>query len=232
MLRNMAASLVQYEMIQTTDAKAKELRRHADKLITLGKRGTLHARRQAFAILQDKKLVSKVFEDLPEEEFDNIFASVGAEDTGVLDLADFILGVMDKKELLGSENLRKAFSVFDKNGSGYMKTAELKTLLKFDKSLDAEAINEIAAHVDEEEDGEIAIEEFISAALTPKSKPKIESKDSDSAPDEPSKTGSELSVSIKFNVNNFVAHRLGQLTEHYEIIDYIAKGSAHQRAAV
>jgi len=68
MFRNMAASLVKYEMIQTTDAKAKELRRHADKLITLGKRGTVHARRQAFKILQDKDLVSKVFEDLAQRD--------------------------------------------------------------------------------------------------------------------------------------------------------------------
>ena len=64
MFNNMVSSLVKYEMIQTTDAKAKELRRLADKLITLGKRDTLHARRQAFAILKDRGLVSKVFDDL------------------------------------------------------------------------------------------------------------------------------------------------------------------------
>jgi large subunit ribosomal protein L17 len=68
MLRNMAASLVKYEMIQTTDAKAKELRRLSDKLITLGKRGTLHARRQAFAILGNRELVKKVFEDLAQRD--------------------------------------------------------------------------------------------------------------------------------------------------------------------
>lgn len=68
MLRNMAASLVQYELIQTTDAKAKELRRLSDKLITLGKRGTLHARRQAFAILGNRELVKKVFEDLAQRD--------------------------------------------------------------------------------------------------------------------------------------------------------------------
>ncbi len=68
MLRNMAASLVKYEMIQTTDAKAKELRRLSDKLITLGKRGTLHARRQAFAILGNRELVKKVFDDLAQRD--------------------------------------------------------------------------------------------------------------------------------------------------------------------
>ncbi len=50
MFSNLAGALVRYEMIQTTDAKAKELRGYVDKLITLGKKGTVHARRQAFAI--------------------------------------------------------------------------------------------------------------------------------------------------------------------------------------
>jgi len=68
MFRNMVASLVKYEMIQTTDAKAKELRRHADRMITLGKKGTQHARRQAFAILQDRDLVGKVFDDLAQRD--------------------------------------------------------------------------------------------------------------------------------------------------------------------
>ena len=68
MFKNLSRALVQYEMIQTTDAKAKELRRHADKLITLGKKGTLHARRQALSILGDRELVAKVFDDLAQRE--------------------------------------------------------------------------------------------------------------------------------------------------------------------
>lgn len=67
-MHNMARSLVQYELVQTTDAKAKELRRIADRLVTLGKAGTVHARRQARAVLQDPALVSKVFEDLAKRE--------------------------------------------------------------------------------------------------------------------------------------------------------------------
>jgi len=51
MFRNMVTSLLQHEHLQTTDAKAKELRRWADRMITLGKRGTLHARRLATARL-------------------------------------------------------------------------------------------------------------------------------------------------------------------------------------
>lgn len=67
-LHNLVRSLVQYEMVQTTDAKAKELRRVADKLITLGKRGTLHARRQAQSVLQNKELTNKVFDDLAQRD--------------------------------------------------------------------------------------------------------------------------------------------------------------------
>ncbi|MFW5968250.1 MAG: 50S ribosomal protein L17 [Persicimonas sp.] len=67
-LHNLARSLVYYEMLQTTDAKAKELRKVADRLITLGKRGTQHARRQAMSVLQDKDLVAKLFDDLAERD--------------------------------------------------------------------------------------------------------------------------------------------------------------------
>jgi large subunit ribosomal protein L17 len=68
LFNNLAIALVKYEMIQTTDAKGKELRGVADHLITLGKRGDLHARRQAFAILKDRDLVGKVFDDLAKRE--------------------------------------------------------------------------------------------------------------------------------------------------------------------
>lgn len=68
LMNNLAIALVKYEMIQTTDAKAKELRGVADHLITLGKRGDLHARRQAFAVLKDRDLVGKLFNDLAQRE--------------------------------------------------------------------------------------------------------------------------------------------------------------------
>lgn len=67
-MQNMVRSLVEVEMIQTTDAKAKELRKVADRMITLGKNGSLHARRQALAALQDRELVAKVFDDLAVRE--------------------------------------------------------------------------------------------------------------------------------------------------------------------
>ena len=52
MFRNMVTSLLKYDRIQTTDSKAKELRRWADHIITLAKKGDLHARRQAMAIVR------------------------------------------------------------------------------------------------------------------------------------------------------------------------------------
>jgi large subunit ribosomal protein L17 len=64
MMRNMVTSLLREEKIQTTDPKAKELRRWTDRVITLGKEGSLHARRQALAIIQDKSVVHKLFETI------------------------------------------------------------------------------------------------------------------------------------------------------------------------
>jgi large subunit ribosomal protein L17 len=67
MFRNMVTSLFKHERIQTTGAKAKELRRWADHLITLAKRGDLHARRQALAIVREKQVVHKLFEEANEK---------------------------------------------------------------------------------------------------------------------------------------------------------------------
>jgi len=64
MMRNLVTSLLEHEKITTTDAKAKELRGVADKMITLGKRGTLHARRQALSFIRDNRVTKKVFEEL------------------------------------------------------------------------------------------------------------------------------------------------------------------------
>ncbi|MCE0743495.1 50S ribosomal protein L17 [Acetobacter sicerae] len=61
MFRNMAVALIKHEQITTTLPKAKELRPVVEKLITLGKRGDLHARRQAYAQLRDDTIVSKLF---------------------------------------------------------------------------------------------------------------------------------------------------------------------------
>jgi large subunit ribosomal protein L17 len=64
MFRNMVTSLLRHDRITTTDAKAKELRGWADWLVTLGKDGSLHARRQALSFVQDKGVVARLFADL------------------------------------------------------------------------------------------------------------------------------------------------------------------------
>lgn len=66
MFRNMAVALIKHEQITTTLPKAKELRPVAEKLVTLGKRGDLHARRQAYAQLRDETIVTKLFEALAD----------------------------------------------------------------------------------------------------------------------------------------------------------------------
>jgi large subunit ribosomal protein L17 len=62
----MVTSLFKYERIKTTDAKAKELRRWADHIVTLAKRGDLHARRLAMSIVREKDVVHKIFEEASE----------------------------------------------------------------------------------------------------------------------------------------------------------------------
>ncbi len=64
MLRNMVTSLFEHERIVTTVPKAKELRKVAERLVTLGKRGDLHARRQALGYIRKEDVVAKLFGDL------------------------------------------------------------------------------------------------------------------------------------------------------------------------
>ncbi|MDO8941977.1 MAG: 50S ribosomal protein L17 [Desulfobacterales bacterium] len=66
MFRNLVTSLFKHDRIRTTDTKARELRRWADHIVTLAKRGDLHARRQALSIVQEKDVVHKVFEKAAE----------------------------------------------------------------------------------------------------------------------------------------------------------------------
>ena len=81
MFRNMVTSLLKHERIRTTGPKAKELRRWADHVITLAKRGDLHARRQALAIVREKDVVHKLFETANER-----FGSVSGGYTRIVKL--------------------------------------------------------------------------------------------------------------------------------------------------
>jgi len=64
LLRNQVTDLLRYGKLNTTEPKAKEVRPLAEKMITLGKKGTLHARRQALAFITDENVVSKLFADI------------------------------------------------------------------------------------------------------------------------------------------------------------------------
>ena len=64
LFRSLVTSLLEHERIETTEAKAKEVRILADRIITLGKRGDLHARRRALAYVRTREVVGKVFSDL------------------------------------------------------------------------------------------------------------------------------------------------------------------------
>lgn len=70
MVRNMVTSLLREERVQTTAARARAVRRMAEKMITLGKRGDLHARRQAAEFIYDDEVVQKLFDVLAEKYAD------------------------------------------------------------------------------------------------------------------------------------------------------------------
>jgi large subunit ribosomal protein L17 len=66
MMRNLVTSLFAHERVETTDARAKELRKLADRMITLGKRGDLHARRRALRVIREREVAAKVFDELAD----------------------------------------------------------------------------------------------------------------------------------------------------------------------
>jgi large subunit ribosomal protein L17 len=64
MMRNMVTSLIEHGRITTTDSRAKELRKLVDRMITLGKRGDLHARRQVSQVIRTRQVVAKLFDQI------------------------------------------------------------------------------------------------------------------------------------------------------------------------
>ena len=70
MFRNMVTSLFKHEHLETTDAKAKEVKPIAEKMISLAKRGDLHARRQALAYIKDKSVIHRLFDELKDRYID------------------------------------------------------------------------------------------------------------------------------------------------------------------
>ena len=72
MFRNLVHQLIQHERICTTEAKAKELRKVAEQMITLAKRGDLHAWRSAFSVLRDEQATRKLFKDIAQRFADRV----------------------------------------------------------------------------------------------------------------------------------------------------------------
>ena len=128
-MRNLITCLLRDERIQTTDPKAKEVRRWADRVITLGKRGSLHARRQALGIVRDKAVVRKLFDTLAPRFKDRpggytriIKMGRRAGDGAELAIIELVDNARDK-EAQESARKRTAKGSSKKKGAG-AKTAE------------------------------------------------------------------------------------------------------------
>ncbi|HEX7230105.1 MAG TPA: 50S ribosomal protein L17 [Candidatus Binatia bacterium] len=113
LMRNLITALLREEKIQTTDPKAKELRRWADRVITLGKRGSLHARRQALGIVQDKAVVRKLFDTIAPRFKDRPGGYTRITKLGIRrgDAAQMVL-----IELVGAEAEKEARKTGEKRG--------------------------------------------------------------------------------------------------------------------
>jgi large subunit ribosomal protein L17 len=126
MFRNMVTSLFKYERIRTTDVKAKELRGWADHLVTLAKRGDLHARRQALSIVREKEVVYKLF-----DEADKRFGTISGGYTRIVKLGRrsgdaaplSIIELVDSEKTMKKKAKKKAKPKVDKEPSAEPKVA-------------------------------------------------------------------------------------------------------------
>jgi large subunit ribosomal protein L17 len=131
MMRNMVTSLLREEKIQTTDPKAKELRRWVDRMITLGKEGSLHARRQALSIIQDKAVVHKLFETIASR-FQNRpggytrIIKIGRRhgDAAPVSLIELVSGADDPAETTSAKAKKKSGRRAQKAASGRRRNAK------------------------------------------------------------------------------------------------------------
>lgn len=111
MIRNMVTSLFEHERIVTTTPKAKEARKFADKMMTLAKRGDLHARRQALAFMHNDSVVAKLFDTIKLDYMDRNGGYTRIIRTGnrIGDAAPMaILELVNYKESESAENLSPA----------------------------------------------------------------------------------------------------------------------------
>jgi len=145
MLANMAASLFMYHMIKTTEAKAKEVKKLAEKLITLAKRGDLHAHRQVYDVIRDRKLVKKLFDEIAPKFMDRkggytrvLKLGVRKGDGAPLSLVELLLEKPPKEEKKGKKE----------KGAKKAKPEEMKTAKSSKEK--KEAVKMKATQVEEE----------------------------------------------------------------------------------
>ena len=97
---------------------------------------------------------------LDKNEIEKMFDSVDTDKSGFIDYSEFVVATMNEKNLLTNEKLQQAFKMFDKDGSGFISSDEIKEILGFGKTLSEEAVNDIIKQVDANGDGQISFEEF------------------------------------------------------------------------
>jgi len=188
MFRNMVTSLFKHERIRTTDVKAKELRRWADNLITLAKRGDVHARRQALSIIREKEVVYKLFAEAVER-----YGSVSGGytrivklgrrpgDAAPISLIELIYSEEGKKK---KKKKKKAkVSVEKKQVAEKKEAEEKKTEEKKETASEEEAAEEKKVILDKEEDTAEEKEVEVKTESTTESKESEAKKAEDDAED-------------------------------------------------
>jgi large subunit ribosomal protein L17 len=128
MYRNLVTSLFEHERVRTTDAKAKGVRSLAEKMITLGKRGDLHARRRALRVIRRREVAAKVFDDLAERYRDRPGGYTRIVKLGIRpgDAASMSIIELVDSEALGGHAPKKEESAGEKT----TKKADAKTAKK------------------------------------------------------------------------------------------------------
>jgi large subunit ribosomal protein L17 len=127
LMRNMVANLFEHKSIKTTDAKAKEVRRYAEKLITYAKKGSMHHRRLAFKFLQNKEAVKTLFGEIGPAcaerpgGYTRIiklgFRKGDAAAISMLELVDFSTYTAEKRAKKKEESIKKKENVEKKEAS-------------------------------------------------------------------------------------------------------------------
>jgi calcium-dependent protein kinase len=91
--------------------------------------------------------------NMDKTDIEKMFKSVDIDNSGFIDYSEFVVAAMNEKNLLTNEKLQAAFRMFDKDGSGYISSEEIKEILGFGKTLSEEAVNEVIRQVDANGDG-------------------------------------------------------------------------------